>query len=284
MICTTINCDMSNNLDTYLDRLSKDLTLRSHERVKISKSIRTIQNRLASHFSDSLQRQEVFGSYDRRTLIPARYDPFADVDLLLLFEDDGVMPSTYVERIRKFAGKWYPNSAIARSSPTFALELQHIRFELVPAIEKGFLSKKLYIQAPLGDSSKWIATNPCEMKNDIRSINAHSNGSLRRLIRILKYWNSRVGRPFSSYHLEQEAINYIESEGVPLSMFSALKGVTGSILQTGIPMKDFSKSKLNEFSNSLEKISVINIKRPLVAVNRLWRLLPAIGGGPRTIF
>lgn len=58
---------------TYLTNLSSQLVLSTDERINISVSLGFLKTRLNnwSHFGDILE-QEVFGSYDRDTILPRK--------------------------------------------------------------------------------------------------------------------------------------------------------------------------------------------------------------------
>lgn len=60
---------------SYLTNLSSQLVLSTDERINISVSLGFLQSNLKnwSHSSD-IQEQAVFGSYDRDTILPRKYD------------------------------------------------------------------------------------------------------------------------------------------------------------------------------------------------------------------
>ena len=60
---------------SYLTKLSSELVLSLEEKVSIASSLGFLKTRLNnwSHSGDILE-QEVFGSYDRDTILPRKYD------------------------------------------------------------------------------------------------------------------------------------------------------------------------------------------------------------------
>ncbi len=63
-------------------------------------------------------------------------DAHSDIDYMVVFEKGGYNPQTYLDGLRRFVEQRYQNSEIYQSSPTVVLELNHIRFDLVPAIRQ----------------------------------------------------------------------------------------------------------------------------------------------------
>lgn len=194
-----INLSMS--LNGYLNRLSRSAFVRDLEREQIDRSAAEIQRRIERYFGNEVREQKFFGSYERDTILPRYMDDSSDVDLMIIFKDDGSKPQTHINRLRKFADKWYPHSARSQSSPTFALELKHVRFELVPAIEGWWSGIK--IPAPRSDLNDWLETDPDSFSEELTAHNRSNDNLIKPLCRIMKYWNVRMGRPYESYELEQ---------------------------------------------------------------------------------
>lgn len=195
------------SLNGYLNRLAKVAMVRDLERRQIDLSVAAIQKRIKMHFGDAVVEQRVFGSYQRKTLLPRFMDESSDVDLMVVFRDDDTKPQTHIERLRRFADKWYPHSAKSQSSPTFALELNHIRFELVPAIE-GWIWSGTKIPAPRSDRNDWLETDPESFSAELEQKNQKNNNLIKPLCRVIKYWNIQMGCPYESYALEQMIVEH----------------------------------------------------------------------------
>jgi len=112
-------------------------------------------------------------------------------------------PQTYLDRLKRFAEDKYSRSEISLSSPTIVLSLNHIRFELVPAINNyGY-----QIPSPSSSCTEWIYTNPTGSDQALQDKNKSENYYIKPLIRLVKYWNTRQGGPFYSFSLEQYIVN-----------------------------------------------------------------------------
>ena len=191
---------------TYLTSLSSQLVLSTEERISIGVSLGFLKTKLSnwSHSSD-IQEQAVFGSYDRDTILPRKYDDGSDVDYMIVFKNPNqLQPETFRGWLKKFAEDKYTRSEIYLDYPTTVLELSHIKFELVPAIKPMWGTYMIPDNTTI--FSKWQSTNPFTLKNTITEANK-INHNIRPLIRVMKYWNVLNGKPYASYELEQKIAN-----------------------------------------------------------------------------
>jgi len=193
---------------SYMDNLSSKLILKGTEKDNIDRSISTLKQRLNYHF-DSIEKTFIFGSYIRGTILPRKADSKSDIDYMIVFENSNdYMPQTYLNRLKMFAEKYYSTSEIFQSSPTVVLNLNHIKFELVPAYSYNiFWNEKYYIPAPASDYIKWIETNPNGFNNELIKKNQNENYKIKPMIRLAKYWNTLNGHFYSSYLLEKYIID-----------------------------------------------------------------------------
>ena len=192
---------------SYLQALSSKLVLSSDESISIAVSLGFLKTNLGrwSH-SDEIKAQEAFGSYKRETILPRRFDEDSDVDYMIVFKNtNNYNPETYRTWLKKFAESYYSRSEIYKDFPTVVLELGHIKFELIPAIQT--LWGPFQIPDNTAYFNKWQLTNPFSLKDKITAANK-LNCNIRPLIRVLKYWNARNGKPFASYQLEEKISSY----------------------------------------------------------------------------
>lgn len=193
-------------INSYLTGIANASILRDQSKLDIQRSVATLNTRLQEYFGDGISRTLVFGSYSRGTILPRGMDPYADVDLMIIFADGSYRPQTYLDQLRRFASFRYASSEIAQSNPTIVLSLNHIRFELVPATESWFSG--LQIPAPASDSRDWIETDPTGFNQKLIQTNQSHGNLIKCLIRIMKYWNAKAGHPFESYGLEQAIVGH----------------------------------------------------------------------------
>lgn len=190
---------------THLTNLASDLVLSSNENSSISTSIKTLSLRLESYFGNNIIQHFQFGSSVRGTILPRKADYKSDIDCMVVFDtsDGKRKPQTYLDRLRKFAEKRYASSEISQSNPTIILSLNHIKFELVPAIyDYGY-----EIPSPSSSWSEWMNTDPNEANQKILDKNKAENYQIKPLVRLIKYWNAEQGYPYTSYSLERYIVS-----------------------------------------------------------------------------
>jgi hypothetical protein len=189
------------SINSYLTQLTNHAIVRDREKQSIQRSIATLETRLKAHFGAQLKSRFIFGSYSRGTILPRAMDTRADVDYMVIFADSDFQPQTYLDRLRRFAERYYGRSEIAQSHPTVALELNHIRFELVPAIQNWWGS--IQIPAKSSGYQSWQDTDPKGFNEQLTRANQANGNLIKPLCRLVKYWNATARYPFESYGLEQ---------------------------------------------------------------------------------
>ncbi len=210
------------SVNSYLNDLAQRAIVRDNEKNKIQVSIDTIFQRLQQfdendEFSitprNQIEKYFIFGSYKRKTIISRQFDENSDIDIIVIFgkKFEGFLsfeprnnypkkPRDYLDYLKEFAESKYPNSICKQSFPAVVLELNHIKFDLVPAIIDDFGDYKIpnkqnWYQTKVLD---WITTNPNDLDDALVN-----NQTLRRLVRVAKIWNAKQGYIYESYELEK---------------------------------------------------------------------------------
>ena len=78
------------------------------------------------------------------------------------------------------------------------LELNHIKFDLVPALHEFGTTYKI----PKGPQ-EWQSTNPNDFNAGLEQANKDNSYLLRPTIRLAKLWNAQSGEVYDSYLLEK---------------------------------------------------------------------------------
>ena len=188
----------------YLQSKASSAVLSPAEQDSITTSINTISARLDAYFGNNISRHFRFGSSTRGTILPRAYDLKSDIDYMVVFSETGYQPQTYLNKLKSFADYYYSNSNIKQSSPTIVLELNHIKFDLVPALP-GFFDEYKIPNAELG----WVGTSPNDFNQVLTEANRSSNDNLKPAIRLIKMWNASKGYVFDSYVLERHCAQQI---------------------------------------------------------------------------
>lgn len=194
-------------VNSYLTNLASRLVLSSAEKTSIHTSISTLSTRLNWHMGSEIQDKFQFGSSTRGTILPRAADEKSDIDYMVVFDTtySEYRPQTYLNKLRRFVEDRYSTSEVSQSHPTIILNLNHIRFELVPAVKDSWYGYK--IPSPASDWSDWMATYPNDFNSKLTNANTSNNLQLKPLVRLIKHWNAQNGYPFSSYALEDYICN-----------------------------------------------------------------------------
>lgn len=190
-------------MNQYLNSLSQKLIIDPTKKDRIELSISHLIKSLWGHFQARLSEIEVFGSYDRDTIIMADKD--TDVDIIVVFKQKEVKPDTYLKQLKEFCEQYYQRSEIYQDYPTIVIDMDHVKFEIVPSYFVSDAIKK--IPAPRSKEFAWISTAPKEFKNTLETKDRNNKDLIKPLIRIFKYWNSLNSKPFLSYEIEKTILN-----------------------------------------------------------------------------
>lgn len=194
------------NLNSYLANIASKLIIRDSEKEKIKASADSIKQKISWYFGNDVSKVIVFGSYSRNTILPRKVDEKSDIDIMIVFSDKSYKPQTYLNKLRNFVNYYYHSSDIKQSKPTIVLSLEHIRFELVPAITDYTYLEYYKIPSKASDYLDWIETKPNDFNDDLVKINNARYSLIKPLIRVMKYWNAKNGYIFESYFLEKEIV------------------------------------------------------------------------------
>ena len=188
-------------VSTHLTSLGSNLVLSEDEKTSITKSITTLSSRLSAYFGSNITSHFQFGSYTRGTILPRKADSNSDIDYMIVFNtsDGQKKPQTYLDRLKRFAEAKYSTSEIYQSSPTIVLSLNHIKFELVPAI----YNYAYQIPSPSSSWMEWMSTDPLGANQALQDKNKAENYQIKHLVRLIKYGNSTQGHLFTSFSIEQ---------------------------------------------------------------------------------
>ena len=152
------------------------------------------------------------------------------------------------------------------------LELSHIKFELVPATQPYWWNDTYQIPAPASNYTDWMLTSPSELKKTVDDANNRYNYQIKKLIRLLKYWNVRNGKVYSSFEIE-EYVGHLVFWGchtLEEYFFYAVEYLTPSA-----GMAQYKRDKVKTFKDKVADIKKdYNKGYKLLAKSNLEKLLP----------
>lgn len=193
------------SVQSHLSDLASSLVLSSSENASIQTSTTTLRSRLNDYFGSQIKEQLRFGSSTRGTMLPRKADGHSDVDYMVIFDNkDDLKPQTFIDRLKRFAETKYSRSEVYQSHPTIVLELNHIKFELVPAYKDWFGT----IHIPASSTYlNWMATDPNGFNDSLTTKNQNNDYLIKPMIRLMKYWNAQNDYVYESYELEKAIVN-----------------------------------------------------------------------------
>ncbi|WP_409294207.1 SMODS domain-containing nucleotidyltransferase [Peribacillus sp. SCS-26] len=264
------------SINSHLIDLSSNLVLSSTENSNIKTSIETLSKRLNWYFDNGqLYRHFQFGSNTRGTILPRTVDANSDVDYMVVFKNpNGYKPETLLNYLRSFMNKYYSKSEIYKDSPTMVLELNHIKFELVPAVQDAW--GNLSIPSKTNLLSEWMSTDPMGFNKRLTDANQLNTSRIKPLIRLMKQWNTtKLGHQYSSFLLEKWIVDkfYYSSK-------SSLKEYVYDCIDTLIYSWDDSKTFKDRLNKAKEIINNCKIYEAngyiALAENEIKKLFPEI--------
>lgn len=260
-------------LNTYLVSVARNLVLTEDEKTKIQTSISNLKTKLKVWFGEDLIMHFQFGSSTRGTILPRKVDSNSDIDYMVVFKnEENYKPETLLNRLKRFVEAKYTRSEIYQSHPTIVLELSHIKFELVPAVQPYVFNNNYQIPAPASGFMEWMTTAPADLKKRIDEADARYHYQVKRLIRLLKYWNVMNGKVYSSYEIEEyvsDLIFYGKSTLEDYFFFAV-----NWLPENSLPQ--YKKDKVQRFKAKVEEIKCLFYDRGYryFAMNRLKDLIP----------
>ena len=254
---------------SYLDGRASSAVLSTDEESSINTSIATIKTRLASHFGTGLSEQFRFGSSTRGTILPRAMDEHSDIDYMIVFAEEGFTPQTYLDRLKRFAETYYARSDIKQSSPSVVLQLNHIKFDLVPALKQAYMAG---YRIPNG-ASAWQDTNPNDFNATLTAKNNAELYKIKPTIRLAKYWNACSGYVYDSYSFEKYVVglSHHTASNIRDYLFTVFDNLTLSYDQP-----QWRKDKLARAKEIIAKVRQLERdEMPISAEAEIKKLIPA---------
>ncbi|MFM2223801.1 MAG: hypothetical protein RJA07_3 [Bacteroidota bacterium] len=264
---------MAATIENKLKSLANDyyISKDSNEKIKIENSLTNIKSKLKKEFKEDIVDIEVFGSYVRKTNLPRHYDEKSDIDLMVIFNHNNinVNPSTYRKHLHDFVQKYYGNSISYKSQPAVVLELDFIKYDMVPAYkeESWLFSTNTYIPQ---SNTDWMKTSPHEFSKELDEINEKYEFNVKRIIRLLKAWNAKCGYPIESFELEKEIADFnFSNETLESGFLYAIDELSSSRYSNS------AEEKIESLQYNAEKVKdALDDNDATAALKWLGRILP----------
>lgn len=224
------------NINSKLIAFAQNELVISHtevEREKIKTSVGQLEKVLKAKLGSNIKEFVRFGSFTRNTILPRKYDPDSDIDLMVIFNTSSEIkkPETYRNWILDSVSISYLNSISKKDFPAIKLLLNHIMFDIVPSYSEinYFGLKNYYIP---DKDNKWRRTTPNDINDSLATKNTqYGNNIIRNTIRLCKHWNAFAGYPLESYLMEKDIISftYLANDNTYDCFLKTLNSIAGEI-------------------------------------------------------
>lgn len=198
------------SINYRLQNIASELFIKynSQEREYIDEKITNIKSNLTNYFGTEIKEVLVFGSFTRDTILPRKFDENSDVDIMVVFNnaEKEYTPETYRNKLKRFADLKYSRSSVIKDHPSVVLELNKIKFDLVPCrLSPNYFLISYQIPDKYGS---WMNTDPNEFNKKLTESNKQFNNVVKPLARLFKRWNAYNSYPFETFELEKIIANH----------------------------------------------------------------------------
>lgn len=142
---------------------------------------------------------ELPGEFARTTMA----SPLAGstIDMLVLFNIEHSTrfhPNELLDKLHVTLRAEYPGTNFDEKTDSVYVPVGDYRFKVQP----GFITDKHHYLVPAPRWNEWVEYDAPGYKSHLIKMNAHHNGKLLHVIRMMKSWNRLSGRAFNEYFLE----------------------------------------------------------------------------------
>jgi len=190
----------------------------------------------------------------------------SDIDYMVVWKDGGYNPQTYLDRLKRFVEYYYSRSEIKQSTPTMVLELNHIKFDLVPALHQWGTTYSIP-----KSSSEWQYTDPSDFNQALDNKNKSELFKIKPTIRLAKFWNSNKD-VYDSFALERwiVGLNYALDTNQKSYLFRVFDNMNEYSVYT-----QRSKDAINRAKQIIANVrDYENRDMPLTAESEIKKLIP----------
>lgn len=90
------------SVQSYLISLASKLVLKEEEKENITRSLKTLQERVSSYYGKEVINHFPFGSYTRGTILPRKADSNSDIDYMIIFNNPNqYKPQTFLNYLKQ---------------------------------------------------------------------------------------------------------------------------------------------------------------------------------------
>ena len=202
----------------HIDDLLNDCLAKAEPTPTQKEGARRSQNHLRDLLSTGNMEKRIItsylsGSYSRDTAIR----PLSDVDIIVVIDPShwrdmldewfnlNPSPEAVLASFERAIRYRYPESSIRHQRRSIGIQLDHIRLDVVPAIQRDN-ENEIYI--PDIEKGGWLISAPKTHADLATSLNRKFQGRFIPLVKLLKLWNSNLPETaqFKSFAIETLAV------------------------------------------------------------------------------
>lgn len=212
-----ILCAVPYLTSTALGDFYRAINLAGDHRAAANKRRDWIVGRLGS----KLEILEAFpiGSVPRFTAVRGH----ADVDILVALHYSkhikGRKPSNVLRTVRDALA--YPGASVRRNGQAVTLKFNSWpSVDVVPVSRVASSGGSAYYHIPDMNEEDWLPSRPVRHRKRLEEAVSIYGSDLRKVIKMVKWWNLRQGAPLESFHIEVIALQAATAGGeIPWSLF-----------------------------------------------------------------
>jgi hypothetical protein len=168
--------------------------------------------------ANRIVRSYLSGSYARGTAIR----PLEDVDIIFIVDPSQwrlpilsslPKPANVLTTFERAIRCRYDSSSLRTQRRSIRVQLNHLDIDVVPAVVKSESAGTLRI--PDAERGEWIVTAPLVHSSLATEVNGRCGGRFKRLVKLLKYWNSGLPETanLKSFAVETIAVRIFRKTG-----------------------------------------------------------------------
>ena len=197
MVSTSSFSDSQKTVAAGLDELAKIIEPSIHEYTSVNRCRDRIQNYLGQFIRSFTI--DLPGAFARTTMVSPLKEGI--IDMLVLFNiehSERFYPIELLKKLHVTLLGEYPETTLDEASESVYVPIDGHTFRVQP----GFLTDQRHYLVPAPRWNEWASYDSQGYKSYLLRMNAHHNGKLLHVIRMIKAWNRLSGQAFNDYFLE----------------------------------------------------------------------------------
>jgi len=177
--------------------LAKNIEPSILEYASVNRCRASIQDYLGQYISSFTI--ELPGAFARTTMVSPIKESI--IDMLVLFNikhSKKFFPGELLNKLHVTLLAEYPGTTFDEATDSVCVPIGEYKFKVQP----GFITDQRHYLVPAPNWNEWVKYDSIGYKSLLIKMDAHHNGKLLHVIRMIKTWNRLSGVAFNEYYLE----------------------------------------------------------------------------------